>query len=204
VTACTFHGTLVTRTSLVEDARHHFDDAAGGHIDEQQIRPVAHPLRAGRGWIETECRPIGIVVLRREEDRRQYRADGPRPIRPARRINEGRKTDRIEEVPVVAELLMSAWSHRAQTRSRPHRTGAPRSGSRRARSYRRAKVRTGRRSMRNDPRLRSRRPAWRRTRWPTWGRTRPCRRMAILRRRLLSHCQSRQHQRQYSRNRHHT
>ncbi len=106
-------------------------DRAGFDIHQQQVRSVAHPLEAGRRRIEAKRGPVGIIVSRRQEQRRQYGPDGPAPVAPAGRIKEGRKVDAIEGAAVPRELMAgktgAAWVRAAK--SRAARTGMRSAGA---------------------------------------------------------------------------
>ena len=82
-----------------------FHDLAGGDVHQQQVRSVAHPLESRRRRIEAKTSPVGIVVSRRQEERRQDRAGRPAPVFPAARIDERREMDAIERAAVPAELV---------------------------------------------------------------------------------------------------
>jgi hypothetical protein len=89
---------------LIEHAVSHIHHLAGRDIHKQQVWSVAHPLVARRRRRQPETRPPGIKIIRCQKQRRQQRADGPTPIRPAVRINEGRDMDPVDRMPAVDEL----------------------------------------------------------------------------------------------------
>jgi hypothetical protein len=106
-------GSVEPESALVECAVDRIYDLAGAHVHEQQIRPIAHPLVAGRRRRQTERSPIGIVIIRNQEERREDCADDPTPVTPATRIEERRDVDALDVAPAIAELVIP----RADTRS---------------------------------------------------------------------------------------
>ena len=105
---------------LIEHAVSHIDDLAGRHIHEEEVRSVAHPLETGLRRRESERSPIGIKVSLRQEERRKYRANGPTPIGPAGRINEGREMNPVDRAPAVSEVRSNrttgTWPHQSRGR----------------------------------------------------------------------------------------
>jgi hypothetical protein len=82
----------------IEGVGHDFCDLSSGHIDQEQIGPVANPLESRFRRRQSERGIVGIIIGRREEERRQHRADGPAPVGPAVGIDEGLGMKGVEGV----------------------------------------------------------------------------------------------------------
>jgi hypothetical protein len=105
---------------LIEHAVSHIDDLAGRYIYKEEVWSVSHPLEAGLRRRQSERGPIGIEISRHQEERREHRASDPTPIRPAGWINEGRKMNPADHVPVVGELYCTrtTWMRGYESRAR--------------------------------------------------------------------------------------
>jgi hypothetical protein len=93
-----------SQPALVERVVNDIHDLAGADVDQQQIRPIADPLKAGLRRRQSERSVIGIEIGRRQEDRRQYPADDPTLVGEAGRIDEGGEMDAIERPAMIIEL----------------------------------------------------------------------------------------------------
>ncbi len=124
----------VSHPALVERAVDHIDDLAGRYIDQQQVGSVSYPLEARVRRRQSESGPVGIVIGRRQEQRRQRRADGPTPVSPTVRINERRNVDPIDRAAALGERPSRAgagmrtgetraWSNNRGPRSRLRAVG---------------------------------------------------------------------------------
>src|SRR5262249_39784106 len=69
---------------------------AGSHVDQKQVGSITHPLKARLRWRQAKGSPLTVIISRREEQRRQRRANHPAPVGPAAWIDEGGDVNRAK------------------------------------------------------------------------------------------------------------
>jgi hypothetical protein len=101
--------------ALVESAVDCIHNLASGYIDQEQVGSIAHPLKARLRRRQAKGGPVTVIISRREEHRRQYRADHPAPVAPAAWIEEGSDVNRVEWTTVIHKALwQSTWTRSSE------------------------------------------------------------------------------------------
>jgi hypothetical protein len=116
-----------TRCSIIKHVVNDLDNFAVREIDQEQIRPVAHPLKVGRRRRQAEQVPIRVLIIAHQENRWQERTDLPAWIAPAGRIDIWSTAHALECTSAIKELRPAGT---AKFRPRMRLTGADKLGAR--------------------------------------------------------------------------
>src|SRR5258707_15768926 len=87
--------------ALVESAVDYIHNFASDYVNQKQVGSIAHPLKARLRRRQAKDVPVTVIVSRREEHRRQYRANHPAPVAPAAWIDEGGDVNRVKWTTVI-------------------------------------------------------------------------------------------------------
>ena len=87
--------------ALVESAVDYIHNFASDYVNQKQVGSIAHPLKARLRRRQAKGGPITVIISRREQQRRQHRADRPAAVGPAAWIDEWGDVNRVKWTTVI-------------------------------------------------------------------------------------------------------